>query len=313
MDVILQIGAHRTASTSFQTYLRQNGIALAEMNVGSWGPYRLRKGMYHGIVPNTDLGIGPRQFARAKGRIAMHLERTAQKGLEHLIVSEENMLGKMRHNFTSQSLYPAAGERLARYVAAFDGSVKAIHLSLRCPSTYWTSALSFCIPRGVSVPREERIDAIAASPRSWRDVITDIAAAAPETSIFVSTFEQHASAPHRLLSYLLGTPAPNGKTLIWRNQRPTVEQLLDLPLRTTELLRLHANIHGTRWEPFSQTQRLALQESYADDLFWLRSGADGLAHLLEDPKSEKTGYPAELDFVNKGQRYDTRQRMASPR
>lgn len=313
LDVILQIGAHRTASTSFQTYLRNNATALAEISVGSWGPYRLRKGMCYGVVPNPALGVGPQHFARAKGKIALHLERSAQVGLDYLIVSEENILGKMRHNFSSQSLYPSAGERLARYVAAFDGSVKAIHLSLRCPSTYWTSALSFCIPRGVLVPREARISAIAASTRSWRDVITDIAAAAPNTAIFVSTFEQHASAPHRLLSYLLGFPAPHGKTLIWRNQRPTVPQLLNLPLGTEELLRLRANVHGTRWEPFSQADRAAFQESYADDLFWLRAGADGLAHLLEDPKPEKTGYPAELDFVNKGQRYDAKQRLASPR
>ncbi len=242
----------------------------------------------------------------------MHLERSAQSGLSHLIVSEENMLGKMRHNFIAQSLYPAAGERLARYVAAFDGSVKAIHLSLRCPSTYWTSALSFCIPRGVPVPRQERITAIAASQRAWRDVITDISAAAPKAAIFVSTFEEHASAPHRLLSYLLGVCTPNAKAPIWRNQRPTVEQLLDLPLGTAEHLRLQGNIQDRQWDPFSLTQRLAMQERYADDLFWLRAGADGLAHLLEDPKSEKTGYPAELDFVNKGHRYDARQRLAGP-
>ena len=313
LDVVLQIGAHRTASTSFQTYLRQNGTALAQLGIGSWGPYRLRKGLLHGVIPNHELGIGADHLARAKGKIAMHLQRSGQKGLKHLLVSEENMLGKMRHNFAQQSLYPAAGERIARYVAAFDGSVKALHISLRCPSTYWTSALSFCIPRGVRIPRQHRITALARAPRTWRDVITDIAAAAPETAIFVSTFEQHASAPQTLLTYLLGQTAPRPKAPIWRNQRPSLQELMRLPLGINERAELERNIEDNRWEPFSTTQRAALQESYADDLFWLRAGADGLAHLLEDPKPQKTGYPAELDFAHKGHEHDARYRLASPR
>jgi hypothetical protein len=313
LDVILQIGAHRTASTSFQTYLRQNGTALAQMDIGSWGPYRLGKGLFHGIVPNPALGIGPEHLARAKGKIAMHLDRSALKGLKHLLVSEENMLGKMRHNFFEQALYPAAGERLARYVGAFDGSVKALHISLRCPSTYWTSALSFCIPRGVRVPREKRITALAQSPRTWRNVITDIAAATPDTSIFVSTYEQHASAPQTLLSYLLGYAAPRPKSPIWRNRRPSLPELKRLPLGMNERAQLEAHIHDNRWEPFTPAQRAAFQESYADDLFWLRAGADGLAHLLEDPKPQETGYPAKLDFAHKGHEHDARYRLASPR
>ena len=313
MDVIFQIGAHRTASTSFQTYLRQNGPALAQMNIGSWGPYRLRKGLFHGVVPNPKLGIGPKHLARAQGKIAMHLDRSAQKGVKHLLVSEENMLGKMRHNFSEHALYPAAGERLARYVAAFEGSVKALHISLRCPSTYWTSALSFCIPRGVRVPDEKRISTLARSPRTWRDVITDIAAAAPNTSIFVSTYEQHASAPQTLLTYLLGQTAPRPTTLIWRNRRPSVQELIALPLGLRERMRLETQIHDNRWEPFTQSQRAVFQESYADDLFWLRAGADGLAHLLEDPKPQETGYPAKLDFAHKGHKHDARYRLASPR
>lgn len=313
LDVILQIGAHRTASTSFQTYLRQNSDALGDMNVGYWGPFRLRGGLLYGITPNVKMGEGAAQFARAQGRLAIHLERSRNKGLQHLLISEENMLGSMRHNFASRSLYPAAGERIARYIAAFRGSVKAIHLSLRCPSSYWTSAFSYCIPRGVLVPRQARIDALAQATRTWRDVITDIAAAAPDTAIFVSTYEQHASAPHRLLSYLLAQRHPEPRAQIWRNKRPLAQELLRLPLGQRELCRLESQIVAHHWEPFSRLQKAQMQENYADDLFWLRAGADGLAHLLEDPKSEKTGYPAKLDFVNKGHRYDARQRLARPR
>ena len=280
------------------------------MQIGFWGPLRLRKGMCHGIIPDPKLGQGADAYIRAQGRIAVQLEQAASKGLRHLIVSDENMLGLMRQNFSAQSLYAATGERIARFTGAYGGSVKAIHLSVRCPSEYWTSALSFCIPRGVLVPQAARLEALAQSRRSWRDVITDIAAAAPNTQIYVSTYEQHGSAPERLLSYLMGQSMPAQQTQIWRNKRPSAQELLRLPLGVTEIQRLKERISDTRWHPFSSAQKAKMQEQYTDDLFWLRAGADGLAHLLEDPKSEKTGSPAQMDFVNKGQSYDTRQRLA---
>ena len=111
-----------------------------------------------------------------------------------------------------------------------------------------------------------------------------------------------AAAPERLLSCLLGQPMPAPQAQIWRNKRPSIQELLRLPMGDAEQDRLRARISGTRWEPFTATQKARLQERYADDLFWLRAGADGLAHLLEDPKSEKTEFPAHMDFVNKFQR-----------
>ena len=124
VDVILQPGAHRTASTSFQTYLRQSNAALAEQGIGFWGPLRLRKGVMHGVMPDGLQGHGPIAFARAQGRIGLHLERSAQLGLSQIILSEENLLGKMRYNISREALYPSAGERIARTIAAFRGSIK---------------------------------------------------------------------------------------------------------------------------------------------------------------------------------------------
>lgn len=312
MDVILHIGAHRTASTSFQTYLRQNHAALAAHGTGFWGPLRLRKGVFHGVIPDPQLGIAKTAFLRAQGRLALQLARSGNQGLSQIIVSDENMLGLMRRNITSQTLYHDAGERIARYVAAFGGAVKMIHISIRCQSSYWPSALSFCIPRGICVPHAARIQAIATQPRDWRDVITDAAAAAPGVPIFVSTYEQFGGRPDALLRYLTDQSAPPRGKQIWRNQRPTVQSLMRLPLNAQDRARLSAGTRAGRWDPFTRPQRIALQERYADDLFWLRAGADGLAHFLEDPKPSKTGYPAQLGFVNKGQRYDTRQRLARP-
>jgi hypothetical protein len=273
---------------------------------------RLRKKLFNGVIENPHHGRAARAFARAQGRIGLELDRSRTLGLSQIIVSDENMMGLMQHNISTQTLYPKAGARIARFVRAFRGSVKMICLNTRCLSSYWTSALNFSIPRGVMVPDQARIDALAQQQRNWRDVISDIAEAAPDIPIFVSAFEHLGARPHVLTSYLLGTQTTLKADPVWQNRRPTVQELLRLPLCAREQERLTAHIEDNRWKPFSSAQRAALQERYADDLFWLRSGSDGCATYLEDPRPLETGYPAQMGFVNKGQSYDTRQRLARP-
>ena len=52
MDVILHLGAHRTGSTTFQSYMRRSHSELSSSKVGYWGPQRTRQGLFAGIVPS---------------------------------------------------------------------------------------------------------------------------------------------------------------------------------------------------------------------------------------------------------------------
>ncbi|MFP4275005.1 MAG: hypothetical protein ACLFRU_08260, partial [Paracoccaceae bacterium] len=66
MDIILHLGAHRAASTSFQRYLRANMAALAAQRTGVWGPLRTRGGLLRGVMPCQGGGAPERQLARAR-------------------------------------------------------------------------------------------------------------------------------------------------------------------------------------------------------------------------------------------------------
>lgn len=312
MDVILHIGAHRTGSTSFQAYMRSNSAQLTQMSLGYWGPHRARAGLFHGILPNPDLGIGQAAFQRAQGRINLGIARSQARGVTRLLVSDENILGTMRHNIRSASLYPAAGERVARFIAAFGGQVHRIGVQIRGLDSYWPSACSFCIPRGLPVPKAGRMRRLGAQQRNWRDVITDIAAAAPQVTIYVTTFEQCAARPDLVLGGWTGQDMPAQPGLIWRNRRPDLNALLTLPLARAERDQLRSSCQGDTWTPFSPAQSAALRERYSDDLFWLRAGADGLAIFLEDTKATQTGITSHTGFAIKGQRYDTARRLARP-
>ncbi|MEM7320857.1 MAG: hypothetical protein AAF408_17780, partial [Pseudomonadota bacterium] len=277
MDVILHIGAHRCATTSFQHYLRTNSKALAAVGTGFWGPLRTRSGLFDGVLP-CPLTIARRNPARAAGRIRLNLARSAANGVRRLVVSDENMLGSMRKNEIACALYPAAGERMARFRAAFGADVTDVVLNIRSLDHYWASVLGHLASCGHPLPDRARLDRLTVSVRGWRDVVTDLACALPSARLWVFPFETFAGRPDAQLVAMTGRPAPRLNNRVRRNPTPRLDDL--------RALWPDAGLPAGdgRWMPFADDQVAHLRERYADDMMWLTSGADGLAWLMNDPE-----------------------------
>lgn len=313
MEVTVHLGAHRTASTSMQVYLRQNQALLRAQGLGFWGPHRMRNGVLRGVITPRGEVHCPRSAARAQGRIALRLAHSQQGlGLDHLLVTDENFLGTMRRNFAARRLYPNAGERLMQLNHGFGGRIKQVLLSIRSLDQYWVSALRYCIPRGQQVPDAARLAQLVHQPRNWRDVITDLSLAAPQARIFVAPFERFAARPDLSLSAAIEHDLPPAHG-IWVNKSPSLPELLRLPLDSQERARLNEGQTGDHWTPLTPEQRAELQERYADDMHWLQAGAEGKAQLVAPSKPEnKTGSPLHIDPLTRGHEDDQYQRLARP-
>lgn len=310
MDVILHIGAHRTATTTFQHYLRDQRPELRDRGIGYWGPGRTRNGLFHGIHAQGR-EAGP-MFRRATGRIALNLARCRDKGCRALLVSDENMAGTVRHNLRRGALYPGIGERLARVHVAFSGQVAQVVLTIRSLDLYWTSALGYGVSRGHPVPDADALDRLVTAPRSWCDVIADVACAMPDARIRVLPFETLGGRPDALLSEILGESCPPDSSDRRLNATPKLPRLREI----TEAGPLPEG--DGRWHPFDPAQASALRETYQDDLFWLAAGADGLAEpMAYAPKSGpdfKAGQTPPQTDMTRGSSHDIQQRrMAPPR
>ncbi|GAA6189170.1 hypothetical protein [Litorivita sp. NS0012-18] len=303
MDVILHIGAHRTASTSFQTYLRENAQRLSRDGIGFWGPRRTRSGgVFSGIMPVPSSVPPARQFRLARGRILTQASIAQKAGCETLIVSDENMIGSSRRNLQKSRLYPDVGERLARYLEGFDGRVSRIALSIRSLESFWASQIAFSVERGYRVPDAEALDRLVTQPRAWRDVITDMRDAAPDVEILVMPYESFGGRPERKLGHMVhhAIKPPLLHSREWLNRRP------DLPALRAALEERGDDPsilpEGTgRWNPFDASQTAALRETYADDLYWLRAGADGLATLTEETGPDMAGMTSPDGLPIRGQ------------
>ena len=311
MDVILHLGAHRTATTTFQNYLRNNELALLQRGVAVWEPRNTRKGLLHGVLPARSR---EKAFKRAQGRIALRLNALDQRGVKTLIVSDENVLGTMFANLKSKALYLDAGQRVAHFAHAFDGCLTRVVLSVRGQDRYWGSAIGYQVGRGRSVPNAAQLSEIVESNRAWRDVVTDVACAAGDADMMVTCFDRFAGRPEAHFEMMTGREGPKGSAREHLNATPDRTALREV-LESGGRSAASVPKGQTRWNPFSDRQTAALSQAWHDDHQWLRSGADSIATYIEDTTRHEAGPTPPAADLTRGIDTDDRQdsRMAQTR
>ncbi|MCF2905471.1 hypothetical protein L0666_10760 [Octadecabacter sp. CECT 8868] len=285
MDVMLHLGAHRSASTSFQKYLWTNRVRLAKRGLTSWTPKRTRDGLMAGMVRRPALITleDERNAVRSVGRIRVEIERLERAGQNGLLISEENLIGTMSNNVADAQLYPLLNERLMRFSPAFEGRKLRIGLGIRSYEAYWASCLSRLVRRGLQMPSVDFLDFLTTQPRRWRHVIRDISTTFPDADLFVWPFERMAGSPDRQLGALWDGDCQGleGRD-VWRGRSSDVWQMNEiLALRgeapiATGLLETKA-----RWMPFDDEQKAVLRAEYRGDLAWLADGAQGMATFID--------------------------------
>ena len=114
---------------------------------------------------------------------------------------------------------------MARLDAAFEGAIARVVMVIRSQDLWWSSVAAYGVGRGHPMPDASRIAALADAPRTWRDVITDMACALPDTQIKVLPFEQFAGRSDKVLEEATGRPAPLTHAESWLIRSPNLEIL----------------------------------------------------------------------------------------
>jgi hypothetical protein len=272
MDFTLHIGAHRTATTTLQRYLAEQKAALAQRGVAVWGPPHTRDGRLAGLLGDPGhVSTQRAALARRSGnRVRLAHQMLADTGHTRMILSEENLLGSLRENLGLGVLYPTAARRLVRLAEA-----------IRSHESYWPSVIAHMLRRGFSMPDAEVLAHVSYVPRSWRDVIEDVAETFPGAEILVWSYERMGGLPHVAARALTGVPLAVPTRPLHLNASPSAEALRSaLVFSDCDASVIHAE--GARFVPFSPSQRRGLRAAYADDIAWLTTGADGLATYIDN-------------------------------
>lgn len=283
MDVILHVGAHLTGVSSLTYYLDRNRRALRNRGLAVWTMTDTRKGLFDGLTLRSGLNGVERRRTRGAGRVRLRCAMLEKARAKELLVCDPGMLGGLCDNVSAERLYPAAGEKMARMTHAFDGRVKRVLINIRALEDYWAAAMSHAVQNGFPVPLQSELDRLVTQPRSWRKVIEDIAAAVPDAEILVAPFERIGEKPDDVVEFAVegrfDAPTP-----LRVGQGPHVPHLNTLREVLSDRYEDEDDLPegAGRWQPFSPMQVDTLRAVYAADLAWLRSGADGLAYLIEE-------------------------------
>ncbi len=279
-DIVLHLGAHRTASTALQQALHRQRAALSAAGVGYWGPAALRGGkfpkLYKKLGNARPDAEGQQEYAQiiATNRKILHQRLAYQRQLGHqkLIVSDENLLGDMGQNARLGTLYDSAPNRLALLAGVFGDGCQRVVLCIRSYEAYWRSLLVFCIGDGMGAPDARHRARLAAQPRRWRHIVLELRTAFPTAQIEVLDFGAWAGQTTALIALLGETSvAPTGAATQKINASPSRNTLYRLLLARgdADSAQKIGNVSGV-YQPFSSGEIAQMQADYAADLAWLK-------------------------------------------
>jgi len=304
MDLKLHLGAHRCATSSFQSYIWANRAALTSRGVTCWTPKRTRDGLLQGMVrPPFQITLeDERQAVRSTGRLRIEFDRLEREGQAGLLISDENLMGTHSANLQERRLYPLLDERLLRFREAFEGRLLHIGLCIRSYEDYWTSAMADLLVRGMGQPSPDVLDLLTTQPRRWRNAVRDIAAVFPQAKITIWPFERMAARPDMLLD-LFAQGASQGLPQDGeiRNRSADIGTLNRvLALRGDTGLRTGSRGYGSRWMPFDEDQTQVLRAEYRRDIAWLKAGAEGLATYADGRSTPDAPSDKGLNVTERG-------------
>lgn len=275
MEVILQIGAGPVGQ-----FAKQAPLDPAQTGIAVWTPARVQQ-LFYGLKPVEALPVqsrsSPRARQRAIGRVRLNLEKLYHQGVRTLLVCDTDLITPWRETMAQRAIFPAIGHRLSRVMNAFDGCVSQIVINMQAQDTFWRTTLAQAIGGGMALPTPGTLAEISGNSRGWRDVICDIACAAPHADLCVVPAENEGRHPVPPLLARAGIDVVPRQDLM----RRALADRGDAPDQVLEI--------DEHWQPFSAAQQAQMLEAYGEDLFWLTAGADGLARYVEEDRGVQDG------------------------
>jgi len=304
VKAVLHLGAHRCATTTFQSYLDLNRSGLEQCDVTVWTPSKMREDRFQGLFSQPCSGsydVGLAQENLRSELDALHTSR--------LLISEENMIGAPRDNLNSLTLYPGFSPRLERFQTALAGHITQIGLSIRSYESYWASLLSFAVLRGHELPNADQTAELARQPRRWVQLVAELRNLFPRVPLKIQQFEDFASRPDQTLTNLLGRldQELNFVAIKKNYSRDTqnLRRLLRIKGREADANQLPKT--RQRWMPFNDAQQAQMKLAYAQDVEWLEKTTDPYISFIQKAAQKVPRRP------DTGDRHDLIQKMGRNR
>ncbi|MEQ3625871.1 MAG: hypothetical protein ABNH26_08190 [Celeribacter sp.] len=294
MDRVLHLGLHRTATTTLQDMAKAVAPALATQGVLLLTPEGFGEGAENlRPIVRASLALQPR---RGKWRSILR-RRTVRRELQErldtllsqravadapptrIVLSEEMMLGPA-FGRRGQSFYPQAERHLRALRQVLAAPVDEVHLTLRSYDTFLTSVFAMrAVNAGNVAPFAQIGEQLVEVRSGWPELTDLIRHLMPEARLVLRTYEN--STPEMRLRDLIGDALPEiplERPQQHLHRSPTaeaVEAAIALGRAPEDARAFTAQYaDGARFDPLSDTQKMALQRRYETDIGMLRTRPD---------------------------------------
>ncbi|MEJ6399325.1 hypothetical protein [Yoonia sp. 208BN28-4] len=204
-QIVLHLGAHKTASTHLQLSLREAGNILQDAGVRFYGPESLRK-LGHTLAERFGFPFDPTR-ARDDTDPLAELERMAD-GAGRIVFSEENFAGNFQRGWgkVPLPLYPQAPERITKLSRALGRKID-VCIAVRHPSDFLASIYSQILLSGKDVTPDEFLVRNMPSEVDWSNYIADLRQAEGTGALTVWRYEDYGVQFNTICTALVGEKA----------------------------------------------------------------------------------------------------------
>lgn len=194
-NVILHLGAHKTASTHFARLLRRNGSACDKAGLA-----RPRKEIIRRILtPSLSLPGRVVETQFVESTVLQQLKSDHKR----VVISEENIIGNCKALLGSNGFYPRARKRLKNALKILNADDFAVFLAIRNPATFVVSAYGETIRSHGYMDFKEYLNDTELTKLRWTKLLRVIKEEIGDTPIYVWTFENYDVNKSKLLELVL--------------------------------------------------------------------------------------------------------------
>lgn len=285
LDIVLHLGAHKTATTYLQILLDRNAETLTRHRIGLAHPKRLRPIFKAAPRPRYTTSLGRRIAARAWA-LEQAIGSARDLGRQRLIISEEQLAGSLRSLLQGRGLYRDIAREVRAASRALDGQPVRVMFAVRSYDSFYISAWGQMLRGSGYQPfsAELRHDLLECR-RGWPEVLADLMRALPKGSeLIVWRYERLRHTLPRILSRMLGEAAAGEMEPFNGNPLPgptgaAIEALEALvkargsmePDEIRRMFRDYGKDQGyAAYDPWTVEEKSGLQRRYRDDIAFIQ-------------------------------------------
>lgn len=278
MQIVLHLGAHKTASTYLQKCLAQSERRVTRARVRFIGPKRLRPL----LSDSVRRGAGT-EIERKRDALAWLIDEVEEQGAQRLILSDEQFLGSLRDTVCGREFYADVLSHMSPLAQALGGRPAQVLLATRDYGPFFASAYGQIIRGWRYLPFDDRMRSrLLDQSRGWSDVIEDIIAVMPKGSqTHFWRYEDFKSVEDQCFDLLAGQigsrvrrliarplPGPSQAAIDYLEDRATDGNPPDQDTVHAALEQAAKAMGHAPFNPWSDEERNYLTARYRHDLIW---------------------------------------------